>query len=262
MRLQITDMDVRYDDATVLHNINFTVGNGETVAVLGPNGAGKSTLLRSIAGIVGHTGRVALEHEDAEAPPEDSRAIAYMPQEGLSRTGLSVLEAVILGRHESLGWQVSQEDLVEAQAILEQLGMESLAHRDLNTLSGGQRQLAGLAQALFRRPRLLLLDEPTSALDLHRQMRVLDGLKALAAKTGISILTVLHDLSLAARFASRILFLKDGCLVADNASDLVLTGEIIGKVYDIEAEILRSRSGQLHVMPVRPLELTSNVSLA
>jgi len=267
MKLEVRELSVHYGAAAVLENIDFILQAGEKVAVLGPNGAGKSTLLKAISGLVNATGRVVLEDSDgggncgcASSSPgardrrEFQATVAYLPQDGLARTGLTVLEAVLLGRHESLGWRVSDAELRKAREKLERLRIEHLGHRTLDTLSGGQRQLAGLAQALYRAPRILLLDEPTSALDLFRQMLVLDDLGELAREEGMTVLLVMHDVSLAARFADRILFLKGGRLIADDQSEVVLTSEMVGEVYNIEAEVLRGSNGSLHVAPVRPLE--------
>jgi len=267
MKLEVRDLSVRYGPETVMNNIGFTLDPGEKVAVLGPNGAGKSTLLKAVAGLVNVTGQVILgpvngSGKSGYVSPSahgghdrcgSHAAVAYLPQDGLARSGLTVLEAVLLGRHESLGWRVSVAELHEATEKLDCLGIGHLGQRTLDTLSGGQRQLAGLAQALYRAPRILLLDEPTSALDLFRQMLVLDDLKELAHEEGMTVLLVMHDVSLAARFADRILFMKAGRLIADDRSEAVLTSEMVGEVYNIEAEVLRSSNGSLHVAPVRPL---------
>ena len=275
MKLEVRDLSVHYGASPVLENINFTLEPGEKVAVLGPNGAGKSTLLKAVSGLVNASGRVILEEisgggkgvcASISADERDQRdfhaTVAYLPQDGLARTGLTVLETVLLGRHESLGWRVSDNELLEARDKLERLRIEHLGQRALDTLSGGQRQLAGLAQALYRAPRILLLDEPTSALDLFRQMLVLDDLGELAHEEGMTVLLVMHDLSLAARFAERILFLKDGRLIADDHSEAVLTSEMVGKVYNIEAEVLRGSNGSLHIAPVRPLDLAFSEGMA
>ena len=256
MNLIANSVDVRLGGALILKDISFSLGAGETVALLGPNGAGKSTLVKAIAGIV-HVSGGDLRRDEESAGGSFFNPLhqtAYIPQEGIGKTGLSVIESVLLGRYDRLGLHISDADLRAAHAALERFGITDFAERRLDTLSGGQRQLAGLAQALFRTPNIMLLDEPTSALDLYRQMLVLDNLKCLAKERGIAIVCVLHDLSLAARFAERIMFLKGGRLVADDRSDVVLTGEMIGRVYNIDAEILRGSDGHIHVAPIRPIE--------
>ncbi len=262
MKLDVCNLSVRYGAASVLQNINFTLEPGETAAVLGPNGAGKSTLLKAVAGLVGGSGRVIIKSAGKRDQYDPRARVAYLPQDGLARTGLTVLEAVLLGRHEQLGWRISDEDLHKATDKLVRLRIEHLGQRTLDTLSGGQRQLAGLAQALYRAPRILLLDEPTSALDLFRQMLVLDDLGELAREEKMTVLLVMHDVSLAARFAERILFLKSGRLIADDRSSAVLTSEMVGRVYNIEAEVLRGSNGSLHVAPVRPLDAAFGESVA
>ncbi|TCS64755.1 ABC transporter ATP-binding protein [Varunaivibrio sulfuroxidans] len=254
MNIEISDLSVRYGATCVLHPLSLSFTSGEAVAVLGPNGAGKSTLLKALSGLVPTTGSIVLEPGDGDnADTPDKATIAYLPQDGLARVNLTVLEAVLLGRHDSLGLRVGDDALTAARDALETLGIEHLGQRTLDTLSGGQRQLAGLAQAVYRAPRILLLDEPTSALDLHRQMLVLDGLRDLARRRIMTVVLVTHDLSLAARFAERVIFLKNGRLVAHGPSESVLTGALLADVYDIEAEVLRTRNGHLHIAPLRPL---------
>jgi len=271
MKLEVRDLSVCYGSDIVLENIDFVIKPGEKVAILGPNGAGKSTLLKAISGLVNTTGNVVMEdtcgrresiHASRGKRSELLSKVSYLPQDGLARSGLTVLEAVLLGRHESLGWHVSDQELHEASEKLERLGIAHLGERTLDTLSGGQRQLAGLAQALYRAPRILLLDEPTSALDLFRQMLVLDDIAELVREEGMSVILVMHDLSLAARFAERILFLKAGRLIADDLSEAVLTCGMVGEVYNIEAEVLRDSNGSLHIAPVRSLALAFGEGLA
>jgi len=275
MKLEVRDLSVHYGASPVLENIDFSLKPGEKVAVLGPNGAGKSTLLKAISGLVNASGSVIMEDtlgrresihtacsRRSGKRSEILSSVAYLPQDGLARAGLTVLEAVLMGRHEQLGWQVSDKDLNEASEKLDRLGIRHLGQRTLDTLSGGQRQLAGLAQALYRAPRILLLDEPTSALDLFRQMLVLDDLGELVREEGMTVILVMHDLSLAARFAERILFLKAGRLIADDHSEAVLTREMVGEVYNIEAEVLRGSNGSLHIAPVRPLDMAFGEGMA
>ncbi len=193
----------------------------------------------------------ALRFDTIDGQPD--RDIAYLPQDGIGTSGLTVIEAILLGRHDRLGLRIRDADLAAAHQALAGYSIADLADRRTDTLGGGQRQLVGLAQVLFREPRVMLLDEPTSALDLYRQLLVLDTVRRLAGERNITDVCVLHDLSLAARFAERILFLKDGRLVADDACSKMMTSEMLGRIYNIEAEILTGREGLMHVAAIRPL---------
>lgn len=253
MLLQVRNLLVRLGGRTILDDISFTVRPGEIVALLGPNGAGKSTLVKAVAGIVSPSGGevVFSRLEKTTGRFDPSADLSYLPQDGIGLSGLSVIESILLGRYDRLGLRVTDAELTAAHDALAHFGIAELAEQRIDTLSGGQRQLAGLTQALYRQPKILLLDEPTSALDLYRQISVLDGLSQLVSRRRISIICVLHDLSLAARFAERIIFLKNGRLVADDACGSVMTSEMVERIYNIEADILTGRDGNLHVAPVR-----------
>ncbi len=256
MMLRVDDLKVKIDHVTIIEDISLNIRPGETLALLGPNGAGKSTLIKAMAGVLSaNEGEVRFKNGTDDAFMSAPRnQIAYLPQEGMARTGLTVLESVLLGRHDKLGLRVNDADLIAAHKALEQFGVAELADRRLDSLSGGQRQLSGLGQVLFREPKIMLLDEPTSALDLYRQMLVLDNLRALAKEKNMAVVCVLHDLSLAARFAERVLFMKDGRLIADDSCHSGMNADMLSEIYNIEAEILIGREGHLHVAPIRPID--------
>jgi len=253
MILETESLGVRLGGKEILSDISVTLRPGEIVGLLGPNGAGKSTLIKALAGILPPArGRIRIAGRSVAGNPPD-HGIAYLPQDGIGSTGLTVTEAILLGRHDRLGLRVRDSDLAAVYDALARFSITELADRRIDTLSGGQRQLAGLAQVLFREPRVMLLDEPTSALDLYRQLLVLDNVRQLAAERNIAVVCVLHDLSLAARFAERILFLKDGRLIADDACAKVMTSDMLRDIYQIEAEILTGQGGHMHVAAIRPM---------
>ena len=138
--------------------------------------------------------------------------------------------------------------------MLERLGIAGLAMRSLNRLSGGQRQLVGLAQALVREPEILLLDEPTSALDLRHQVSVMALVRRVAVARGLVGLVVMHDLALAARFSDRLVALKDGRVEADGRAEEALTPDLLARVYGVRARVERCSQGQLLVLADAPLE--------
>lgn len=243
--LLLEGVGVKRGRTRILENMTARIGSGQIVAVVGPNGAGKSTLLAAIAGHLCCDGKILWDGQ-----PIGSDVVAYMPQSNETYTRLSVLETVLLGRFDRLGWRVKEDDIKTAAMALESLGLDHLASRSLDTLSGGQRQLVMLTQRLVRQPRLLVLDEATSALDLNYQMRVLGHLKAYVARTGALVLIALHDLNLVARHAREILLLASGRLVAFGPRQEVLTQKRLRESFGIEAAILRAEEGHPVIVPL------------
>lgn len=247
--LSLDDVVVDRGGRRILAGVSARLAAGGIVAVCGPNGAGKSSLVLAIAGMLPHRGRIAW---DGAAP--NRREIAFLPQATLVRASLSVLEVVLLGRIEALRWRLHDADLASAAAALHLVGMSELAKRRMDTLSGGQQQLVLLAQRLVREPRLLLLDEPTSALDLRRQLTVLDILDRYARSTGALVIVVLHDLSLAARYARDLLLLAEGRLRYAGTPREVLRPDRLREIYAIDAEVLADSTGNPIIAPVRALD--------
>jgi len=244
--LELVGVTVARGRRTVVTGVTAVVAAGSITALVGPNGAGKSTLLGAVAGVLPCRGTIAMGGE-----PLRPHEVAYMPQSMAVRASLTVLEIVLLGRIERLGWRVATEDLSRAGDALRALGLDELAHSRVDALSGGQQQLALLAQRLVRRPRLLLLDEPTSALDLARQLQVLDRLADYARDSGAVVVVALHDLSLAARYAATLLLMKDGTLVASGSAGAVLTPAAIRRAYGVEVEVLKTSLGHPAIAPLR-----------
>ncbi|WP_218008600.1 ABC transporter ATP-binding protein [Hydrogenophaga flava] len=241
MSLVARGLSVRYGARPALHSIDLDLLPGQLVALLGPNGSGKSTLLRSIAGLLPHEGVVTLAGE-----PRHSQRIGYMPQDTSATAALTVMETVLLGRVERLRWRVSDEEIAAVASVLRRLGIEALASRGLRELSGGQRQLVFLAQALVAEPSVLLLDEPISALDLRHQLEVMETVSALTRERGLVTLVVLHDLNAATRHADRLLLMREGRLHMQDSAESGLSLRDVEAVFDIEAELLSGqRVGQV-----------------
>ncbi len=243
-RLTLDQVGVRRGGSRILHEISTSLSPGQIVGLVGPNGAGKSTLLNAIAGLAPYSGEIAWGGRRV-----DIRAIGFMPQQCQVRAELSVLEVVLLGRHERLGWQVGNDMLQSAAEMLESFGIADLAGRAIQTLSGGQQQLVLLAQRLLREPRLLLLDEATSALDIRHQMRVFDLLGDYVARSGALVLIAIHDLNLAARHSDSVLLLNAGRVEGMGVFEEIVTPETLRTVYGIEAEVLSCRNGRPVVVP-------------
>jgi len=223
----------------VLHDLaGMKARPGEITALIGPNGAGKSTLLRAIAGIETASGHMTLDGQALETLSlgQRTRKLYYLPQDTSTQAALSVFEAVLLARRTQVA-EPADTALSMVEKALKSLELEPLAERELAALSGGQRQRVAIAQAIVRRPRLLMLDEPTSALDLHHQLQVLDYLQRLARQEDVVIIIAIHDLNLAARFADHLWVVKEGQHLVSGCPGEVLTPQRLREIYAIEADV-------------------------
>jgi iron complex transport system ATP-binding protein len=246
VKVRIESLSVRYGATTALAGLDLTAEPAEVLAVIGPNGSGKTSLIKAVAGMVPHQGRIVFEAEDGA-----ERRIGYMPQDISSRAALTVLEAVLLGRLGRLGLRVKPEDLAMAQGVLDELDLGSLAGRYLGELSGGQRQLVFLAQALASEPNLLLLDEPISALDIRHQLEVMQIVRRLTHERRLTTIVILHDLNIAARFADRIAVMSRGRLACHGAPKAVIEPAMVAEVFGVEAAMSSAPDGALIVTPLR-----------
>lgn len=231
--LVLKDLGASYGRTTVLSNVAIELlASGTTTAVIGPNAAGKSTLFKRIAGLVSGPGVVQLSDV-----ARGDRSICYMPQDTGSNAVLTVYESLLLAAKQGGGWRVKDDELFEIDAILKALRIEELAFRGLDALSGGQRQLVSLGQALVRKPEVLLMDEPTSALDLHRQIDVLEFVADLARRTGMVVLIALHDLNHALRYCTNTIVIAHGEMASSGATADVITPAMLRDIYRVDARI-------------------------
>lgn len=231
--LVLKDLGASYGRTTVLSNVAIELlASGTTTAVIGPNAAGKSTLFKRIAGLVSGPGVVQLSDV-----ARGDRSICYMPQDTGSNAVLTVYESLLLAAKQGGGWRVKDGELFEIDAILKALRIEELAFRGLDALSGGQRQLVSLGQALVRKPEVLLMDEPTSALDLHRQIDVLEFVADLARRTGMVVLIALHDLNHALRYCTNTIVIAHGEMASSGATAEVITPAMLRDIYRVDARI-------------------------
>src|SRR6185295_6983159 len=232
-----------YGARTVLHNVDLDIAAGEWVAIVGPNGAGKSTLLRLITGLLAPTrgeilvdGR-SLARMDRE---EVARQIAVVPQPSSLPFSASVEAVVALGRlpHEDRLRGLRPVDRAAVAGAIERVGLGRLVGRDVRELSLGERQLVLLAVAIAQAAPIVLLDEPTVHLDIRHQFDVMDLLADLNRRDGRTVVTVLHDLHLAARRIPRIVVVADGRVVADGPPGEALDGDRIRDVFAVEPDLL------------------------
>jgi iron complex transport system ATP-binding protein len=224
---------------------------GQITAVLGPNGCGKSTLLKSVAGLMPlRGGEVVLDRRALTdlAPAERSGLVAYMPQDLPAAVHLRVLEAVVAASRAGRSSRGGSKDAEFALALLARLDIGHLALRHLDELSGGQRQLAGLALALVREPRVLLLDEPSSALDPRHQFEIMALLAHETRSRGLITLMAVHDLNIALRHTDRAVLLRAGTLAAEGSPAGVIRPDTLADVYGVQGRVARCERGWPYVM--------------
>jgi cobalamin transport system ATP-binding protein len=256
--ISLHQVSVELGGAPILRAVSASVEEGEWVCLIGPNGAGKTTLLRAVAGLVPYAGSISLGRKDAAAlrRRELSRQAAFVPQIPVMPPEMTVIEYVLLGRTPHIGYLGTEgrRDRKAAGRALLRLDLADLAHRPLGSLSGGERQRAVLARALAQEAPLLLLDEPTSALDLGRQQQALELVDALRRGGGLTVLSAMHDLTLAGQYAERLLLLDGGELVASGVAGAVLSEELIAAHYRASVRVLDLGGSGLAVVPARQPE--------
>ncbi len=248
--LAIKGFHAGYPKRKIISNLNVPLlPRGKITVLLGPNGCGKSTLLRSIAGLNQAQGELWLNGTELLSQPFARRAekVVYLPQSLPAGVHLHVLESIIVAQRAS-GARGSATSEGEVMALLERLGIAHLALSYLDQLSGGQKQLVGLAQSLIRRPELLLLDEPLSALDLNYQFHVMDLVRRETSKRNIVTVVVVHDINIALRHGQHVLMLQNGGLIADGLPEEVITPESLAKVYGVRGRIERCSQGTPQVL--------------
>ena len=244
--LSCSGVRVSFRRLEVLCGVDLKLGGGEWLGIIGPNGAGKSTLLRAVAGLADHSGTIELGggHKPGAAD------VALVPQFPMMPKGMTVAEYVLLGRTAHLGWLAheSKSDRRIVSWVLQRLDITAFASRFVSTLSGGEAQQVVVARALAQQCPLLLLDEPTSALDLGHQVSVLELVDDLRRTDGLSVLSAMHDLSAAARFADRLILIDRGRIVAQGRPVEVLDPDLLSEVYSTPLTV-QSIDDELVVIP-------------
>ncbi len=249
MILSVNNIHVAYRGRPVLEGLAMTVDRGQVLTILGPNGVGKTTLLRCINAILKpKTGTVMVENADVfrMSAGEIARQLGYVAQRN-DAGRITAFDAVLLGRKPHLGWRVSGKDLRTVDGALKHLGLEHLAMRHLDEMSGGELQKVCIARALVQEPSVLLLDEPTSSLDLKNQMEILGMLRRVVRQHPLAAVMTMHDLNMALRFSDLLLFIRDGKVYWTGPKE-ELTSQVVKEVYGVPVDILRHR-GHWVVVP-------------
>jgi len=241
-------VNVRYGRRTVVDGFSAHVAAGEWLGLIGPNGAGKSSLLKAAVGIVPHIGTIELGATGPRA-----RLVAYVPQEPMLPGDMSGFEYVLLGRAPYIGYfgTESDEDRAIARRALARLDLADFAARPLGELSGGERQRLVIARALATEAPVLILDEPTSALDIGHQQQALDLVAGLREERGLTVVSAMHDLTLAGMYADRLVLLHEGRTVAEGWAHEVLTEGHLAAYYGVRASVTRADDGTVVVVPRR-----------
>lgn len=256
IRLQIDNVSACYGRKQVLFDVSLpSVADGTVLGLLGPNASGKSTFMRRLSRELGGQGHIRLDGRDQADISREHwlDLVASMPQSPPAPTALTPTE-LMWSTARALAMSLSDVELAETvEEIFAGLGLTDFAMAPLHTLSGGKRQLVGLALALIRNPQFLLLDEPTSALDLHWRMVVLELVRARIKSQGGVAIAALHDLDIAAEYCDTLALLDGGRVIAAGTPAEVLTADNLARVYHVEADVTHTRAGRLRVDVVRPI---------
>ena len=250
MFFQVEGVRFSYRSQSVLDGVTFSVERDEVVSVLGPNGVGKTTLMKCINKVLApQSGSVLMESADLHAMSKRDIAknIGYVAQRGeTSRT--TVFDSVLLGRRPHFEWDVTDKDIRLAGRVLHLLGLDDLALKYVDEISGGEYQLVQIARVLVQQPRIILMDEPSSSLDLSNQHRIMHLVRNIVKRNHMAAIMTIHDLNLAIRHSDKFVMMKDGKIYI--AGDhTVITPEHIRAVYDIDAYV-ESIKGIPVVVPI------------
>ena len=240
--LKVENLHFRYSriGAPVLHGTSLELKQGEIGILLGKNGSGKTTLFKNILGIEKpESGVLQFNGENLLKMNrrERSRRIAYVPQD-IHFGALSVFDSILMGRVSYFGLKASHEDYLAVKKIIEDMGLTDFAHRNVEELSGGERQKIAIARAMAQNPKLMVFDEPTGNLDIANEHLIMVEAKKLAKEKNISILSSLHDLNQALAFGDKFFFLKNGVVKYAGGKEIV-TEAVIKDIFDIDVKIMQ-----------------------
>jgi len=259
--ISLEDVRVSYGPAVALDGVTERAADGEWLCLIGPNGAGKTTLLQAVARQVRHGGRIEVcgQPTGGMSRRKLARLVAYVPQRPQLPPDMTVGDYVLLGRTPHIGYLRVETDAdrqISAE-LIDRLALSAMAGRELRTLSGGELQRLVLARALAQQAPVLLLDEPTSALDLGRRVDALELVDALRRERSLTVLSAVHDLTLAGQFADRLLLLDGGRVAAGGPPPSVLRDEVLRPHFGPRVEVLITDTGDRAVISRRPPQGTA-----
>jgi iron complex transport system ATP-binding protein len=253
--VELEHVSIERGGVEVVHDLSLRIERGSWLALIGPNGAGKSSALLAIAGLLRTSGRVLVLGDEVAGLErrELARRVALVPQSPVVPPLATVTDYILLGRtpHTGLLGRESPADHAVVAEVLERLDLVAFAARTLTTLSGGERQRAVLARALAQGAQLLLLDEPTSALDIGHQQDVLELVATQSDTGGLTVISAMHDLTMAGQYADRMLLLSSGRAVANGTPAEVLREDTIAEHYNARVRLVDDGAGNIAVVPSR-----------
>lgn len=253
--LAFTKVGIRYGNRDAIASFTDSVRPGEWLCLIGPNGAGKSSILRAVAGLVPYQGRIEIDGSslDVRAARRRAALVAYVPQSPVLPDDMTGAEYVLIGRNPYISYfgSESAHDRTMVAELLERLDLGDLAGRYLGTMSGGERQRLVIARALAQEAPILLLDEPTSALDIGHQQQALELVDRLRAEHGLTVVSAMHDLTLAGLYADRLALLHQGHVVATGDAAHVLRPETLSEFYGVSVAVHHQDDGTVVVVPRR-----------
>jgi iron complex transport system ATP-binding protein len=253
--LTLDNVSVSYDQRVALAPFTAEVRSGEWLCLIGPNGAGKSSILRAIAGLIRHEGVISVDGAPLSIRSSRRRAtlVAYVPQSPVMPDDMTGSEYVLLGRSPYVSYfgHESRQDRAMVDNVLDRLDLHEFADRKLGTLSGGERQRLVIARALAQEAPVLLLDEPTSALDIGHQQQALELVDRLRCEHGLTVVSAMHDLTLAGLYADRLALLHEGHLVSSGIASHVLRAETLSEFYGASVTVHQQDDGTVVVVPRR-----------
>jgi iron complex transport system ATP-binding protein len=227
--IEIKNLSVRYGDFYALNQIDLDIPRGTWTCLVGPNGAGKTTFLKTLLGNKAYDGSITIDGLEVY---KNLRNVAFVPQRPEIPAGMDVAEYVMLGRARLDGWgRESRTSRRLVQQILEQMQLSGMRHQLVTQLSGGEMQRVLIARALVQEPELMILDEPTSALDLHHQISTLDHIEGMQ-KNGVTVVSTMHDITLGAMYAERIVIMQHGKVLLDGPANQVIHSTHLKLAFD------------------------------
>jgi iron complex transport system ATP-binding protein len=258
--MKIENLSIAYGDKEILKNVSFSVSEGEFLGIIGPNGSGKSTLIKAITDLVDvKGGKITINGRDNREISKRDRArlIAVVPQEFSIDFEFNAFDIVMMGRNPHMYGKkrAGENDLDIVKEAMIMTNTWQLKDRLFNELSGGEKQRVIIARAIAQQTRIILLDEPTAHLDIHHQLEILEMARMLKDKRNLTIIAVLHDINMAARFSDRLILLNDGKVIADDTPEEVIDEKYLSKVYKMEMIVRQNKVLSVkEIVPIRVMK--------
>lgn len=250
MTLLIENLVVNKRGKILIDNINCQFEESNISCIIGTNGSGKSIFLKSILGIEHSKGEVKLNDSVLE-----KNDVSYISQTPEDIEGLSVFEFILLGLYPNLSWKITKEQVSKVELLLAEMSIGHLVNKEYFSLSGGQKQLVILAQALIKNPKVIIADEPTSALDIKNQLLYLDYFQKFVSLNQVIGIIVLHDLALVSRYSNRIFIMKKGRIIKEGSTEDIINNQTLESVYEVSLDIQNTSDGHLAITPLKRKDL-------